>query len=948
MSKMTWHTGLRRALVMASALSSLSFPAFAENIDQRDASALPSGQFITPTAPPGSLFTGLNPGLKDFPNFLAGRAVKTVVSPDGQTLLVMTSGYNRLADPKGKALPQDSNEYVFVFDITSSKPVQKQVIQVPNTYVGLAFAPDGQHFYASGGADDVIHVYAQNNAGWEESGSPISLGHKAGIAFDGGGAQPAVVANVALTADGKTLVAANIFNDSISVVDLASRTKTGELDLRPGIIDPAASGVAGGETPFGVAVRGNAVAYVSSQRDREIDVVDLATLSLTARIAVQGNPNSLLLNKSGTLLYAASDNSDFVTVIETSTNRIVENISTIAPRGVLSNPERFTGATPNALALSPDEQTLYVSDGGINAIAVVAVGAARPHGVTGLIPTGWYPNSVSVSADGRTLYDVNGKSDAGPNPLHKSTSGNFNQYVFQLQAAGLQTVPVPNGAELRRLTKKVAANNGFDSLPDERDEAVMKALRQRIKHVIYVVKENRTYDQVLGDLDRGNGDPALAMFGERITPNQHKLARQFVDLDNFLCSGEVSGNGWPWSEAARESDFGVKTIPLNYSGRGTPYDVETGQNRGADVGIATLAGRQEADPRYPNDPNLLPGTNDDAATDGPAGARQTGYIWDSAFRAGMSVRNYGFQIDQNRYGSGDSAEIPLVPDPFGSKVTVAYASTPSLIPVTDPYFRGYDNAFPDYYRVAEWEREFDQYVVSGDLPNLELVRLMHDHTGNFSTAIEGVNTPEKQVADNDYAVGRLIDRVAHSRYRDSTLIFVVEDDAQDGPDHVNAHRTVAFVAGPYVKQGAVVSTRYTTVNMLRTIEDVLGIDHLNVNDAYQRPMTDVFDLKQKAWSFNAQPSGVLKTSSLPFTTQFAAGTTRLHDAQSVAYWAKATEGYDWRREDRVPAVEFNRVLWKALSPALPYPEERGGRDYRRNRGELQRLRGVRFNYEATP
>jgi len=381
----TWRRGLKRALFLASALTALGVPAFAETDDQPGAPALPSGQFITPTAPAGALFMTLNPGLKDFPNFLAGRAVKTVVSPDGRTLLVMTSGYNRLADPQGKTLPQDSNEYIFVFDISAAKPVQKQVIQVPNTYVGLVFAPDGQHFYASGGANDVVHVYALSNASWEESGSPISLGHSTGVAFIGGGAQSPVVANIALTADGKTLVAANIFNDSISVVDLASRTKTGELDLRPGIIDPAQSGVAGGETPFGVAVRGNAVAYVSSQRDREIDVIDIATLSLTARIPVQGNPNSLLLNKAGTLLYAASDNSDFVTVIDTSTNGIVETISTIAPQGLLSNPERFTGATPNALALSPDEQTLYVSDGGINAIAVISLGAGRPHGVTGLI-----------------------------------------------------------------------------------------------------------------------------------------------------------------------------------------------------------------------------------------------------------------------------------------------------------------------------------------------------------------------------------------------------------------------------------------------------------------------------------------------------------------------------------------------------------------------------------
>jgi DNA-binding beta-propeller fold protein YncE len=546
----------------------------------------------------------------------------------------------------------------------------------------------------------------------------------------------------------------------------------------------------------------------------------------------------------------------------------------------------------------------------MNAIAVISLAPGTPHHVVGLIPTGWYPQSISVSRDGKTLYDVNSKSDPGPNPRYDGVSmptATFlahqaaNQYILQLEKAGLQAIPVPNRQQLAWLTRRVAANDFLNSVPNAQDELTMAALRRHIRHVIYIVKENRTYDQVLGDLDRGNGDPSLAEFGKTITPNQHRLASQFVDLDNTLCSGEVSGNGWPWSTAARESDFNVKTVPLSYAGRGSP-----------------------------------PG---DSAADGPEGEKDEGYIWDSALRHHLTIRNYGFE-------ARIPARTPEVPDPYATRTVVAIAVWPHLAGVTDPYFRGFDNAYPDFRRELEWEREFDQYVANRNLPDLEFVRFMHDHEGNFNNAIDGINTPEKETADNDYAVGKLIERVAHSPYADSTLIFIIEDDAQNGPDHVNAHRTIAFVAGPYVKHAVVVRERFSTVNMVRTIEDVLGLGHLNLNDEYQRPMTAVFDLKQAAWSYTAiTPVPIARELGVALKQSELA--PAFHDAQPAAYWARLTRGFDWSQEDRVPAVLFNQILWRGLTGGVAYPATRNGQDLSHDREDRLKEGSTRFLYQES-
>ena len=901
----------------------------------------PSGLRITPTAATGARFSRLNPGLPGFPGYLAGQAVTTVTSPDGKTLLILTSGYNRLYDKAGAHIAAASNEYVFVYDISRDRPERKQVLLIPNTYVGLAFAPDGGHFYVSGGVDDDVHVFARRGGLWaEDAAALIKLGHREGKGLPSkpGVASKPEAAGLAITADGSRLVVANLYSDSVSVVPLLHGVPTAraiELSLQPG------HGATGGTYPLWVAIKGDRTVYVSSVRDREIDVVSLAaaTPAVVARLAVEGNPSRMVLNRAGSRLYVVSDNADVVSVIDTANNGIDHVIRTIAPPALIVPGAYYHGVAPNSVSLSPDEKRLYVTNGGENAVAVIGLERPGPQ-VIGLIPTGYWPNSVSVSADGRMLYVVNGRSIPGPNAgdcasndYRKSRQAHCrssNQYILQLSKAGFLSVPAPDARDLPELTRTVAANDHLYVRENAEDQRLMQALHERIKHIIYIVRENRTYDQILGDLPVGNGDPRLTEFGRTITPNAHALATTFVTLDNFYDTGEVSGNGWPWSTSAMESDLGVKNLPVNYADRGLSYDWE-GANRDVDVAVGSLAARKREEPGYPDDPDLLPGTANAAAPDGPEGERQQGYIWDAAMRAGLTVRNYGFMLDLAPYHNPIRA-IPLLEWPRKTGTQVARPANRQLAPVTDPYFRGFDTRFPDYFREAEWQREFEQYVAKGTLPALSLVRLMRDHLGEFAQSIDGLSTPEAQVADNDYAVGRLVAAVARSPYADSTLIIIIEDDAQDGPDHVDAHRSVCFLAGPYLKRHAVVSERYSTVNVLATIEDILGIDHLSIYDAYQRPMSAVFDLTQRRWSFAA-------TEPAPFAAAFTAGTrasgrATFRFSRTPAYWAEVTRGMRWDREDENPAPQIERVYWNGLKPGVSWPKVRSGDDLRLDRARL--------------
>jgi hypothetical protein len=412
------------------------------------------------------------------------------------------------------------------------------------------------------------------------------------------------------------------------------------------------------------------------------------------------------------------------------------------------------------------------------------------------------------------------------------------------------------------------------------------------------------------------------------------MARKFVTIDNFMDSGDGSMDGWSWAMRGRVTNTETLTQQINYArvNRGLSYEGE-GQNRNIPANLSSTAARDffydptGATTPYSNNTsslkggtaNILAGDGDHAATDGPTGYQQ-GYIFNAVLNTGGTVRNYGWMA--NTPGSIGTIANPIS-DPFAAGVIQTTTANQLLYQngFYDPYFRAYDQAYPDVWRFNEWNREFQQFVANSDLPSLEMIRgLSHDHTGSFSTAVGGVNTPELQQADNDYAVGLLVQAVAHSPYAKDTLIIIIEDDSQDGADHIDSHRATTYFVGPYVKQHAVVSTRYSQPSVLRTIEDIFGTEHINLNTYYARPMADVFDIKSSGkWTFNAVASTLLKLTTLgldPNKVKFAAGPDLKpsHDAQ---YWAEKTRGFDFSGEDRVPAELYNKILWDGLKGTAP-------------------------------
>jgi YVTN family beta-propeller protein len=944
-------------------------------------SLLATGQFITPTAAPGSSIQQLATGLRADGNADAAEAVNGVLSPDGKTLLVMTSGWNKNNDqPDGTRITfptldpvtgaavgtTGNDEWVFVYKIGDHGEATKlQQINIPDTYSGLAWAPDGSGFYVSGGDDDRVYVYKLSASEYVPDAPFILLGHNSNQTapipkYDGSllkgtkaaALSPAlvrgaVVAGIAVSRDGKTLVAANFENDSLSIVNTTSRTVSNEVHF----FTPGGT-VAQGEYPYDAVILSDnngaaRTAYVTSQRDDQVMVVDVKSGNFSA-IPVGDQPNRLVLSRDQSKLYVLNGNSDTISVIDTAQQKVVRTLR-------LSRPgDPYMGLNANAAGLSPDGNTLYVALGTENAIAVVNLWTGE---VEGRIPTGWYPTSVSVSSNGSMLYVSTFKSNSGPNPGNAAANPTFQtQRGFPLEKAQLNTIPVPGSRELDELSQQVDTNNG---LRNRRQDPTMAFVQQKIHHVIYIIKENKTYDQILGDLERGNGDPSLNQWPQPISPNHHSLALTFGLLDNFYATGDVSGTGWDWSTYAHSTEYNEKTVPVNYGngGGGITSDSEGG-NRFIAVGVPEFSPNPSPlterlltllDPTGSS--NILPGPKN---VDNPPGSdddldagKVGGYLWDSALRAHKTVRNYGFFLDQDYYVSsgGDPTKpdplvptyIPLSPTPFADKIPQAIADQPALMGRTNIYFRGFDQNNADTYLVNEWQRDMG---ING-LPNLTLLRLPHDHNGSFGTAIAGLGTPALQISDNDYAIGRVTDIISHSPYWKDTAIFILEDDAQNGSDHVDSHRSFAYVISPYSKRGVTISTNYNTVNMLRTIEDVMGINHLNFRDADAAPMADLFTSKPDFTPYSAIVPGDLCVPPVDpnlvpacqsSTAKITPAIPQLHDA---AWWATKTRGFDFSDADRVDANAFNHILWQGtMGNGVPYPTERSHKDLRQNRADL--------------
>lgn len=751
-----------------------------------------------------------------------------VASPDGRFLVVSDDG--------------QATQSLQVVDTDSAAVVQTLPYPAPQAlFVGLAFAPDGRTLFASGGGEDVVRRYTVDSAGRLTETTPIALP----TTNPAGAAVNPFPAGLAVTPDGRRLVVADAQADAVSVVDLP----TGAVHT-----------TTAGHRPYGVvtALDGR-TAYVTNQGANTVSVVDIsgAEPAQRATIPVGTHPNAVVSSADGATLYVADGDSDEVSVIDTAARRVSATIS-LAPY-----PGAQVGSNPDALSLTRDGATLYVANAGNNDVAVVDLPTGR---VSGLIPTAWYPTAV-VAGD-RKLFVANGKGlGAGPNdgpgrPDPYSSARSPSQYVGSMMVGTLSTVDLPVSAgQLLSWTAETDLDDGFSDRGAVRAGAASAVVprnpgeRSPIQHVIYVVKENRTYDQEFGSLGKGNGDASLNLFGEESAPNSRALERDFVTLDNFYADAEVSAQGWNWVVAANSNLYSEQVWAANYSDRNAPYPSES-----SDLAIA---------------PNRDPAQ---------------AYIWDRLAAGHVSFRNYGFYVDTQPDGS-------------------VKATDPVLDANTDHAYRGFDLSCPDApntfsplrpncgsARFSEWKREFDGYVAHDNLPTVELVRLPNDH--NAATT-PGSPTPRAYVADNDWALGQLVDAVSHSKYWTSTAIFVTEDDAQDGPDHVDAHRTVAEVISPYTRTGRVDSTFYSTASMLRTMELIVGLHPLTQFDAYATPMLASF-------------------SSLPDATPYTAQrpTQNLQEVNPVnAPLAAQSAAQDLRAEDRIDMAEFNEAIWASVKGA---------------------------------
>jgi YVTN family beta-propeller protein len=859
-----------------------------------DVVGLPDGSELSPDAAPGGHTFELDPHLPQVPWLRASGAM--ALATDGKRLALLTSGFNRVFDAEGQRVGPASQQYVFLYDVSGGDvPRETAVLQLPESFSGLTFGPGGALF-VSGGPEDDVRIFEAQDGSWREVRPPLRLGHLEPTSGLGGigRRQGPLAAGIALA--GSRLLVASDENDALTV-----------LETGPGPATTVDVGV--GEFPFAVAAVGDH-AFVTTLRGREVVDVGLSGVpAVVRRIPVGEQPTALAANRAGTRLYVANAGSDTVSVLDLAAGRALATIPTMAPPGLLPpSVARLRGSSPNALALSPDERTLYVTNAGNDTLAVIPLDAAGTGQVAGLVPTGFYPSAVCVSADGRWLYVAHAKGATGPNPRGPWTdvalatrapyaNQGGNQYSLQLEHGGLLALPVPDATTLAKLTRQALAND----FPVDPAGAVppFDRLREQVKHVVLVVGENRTYDQILGDAGWADGDARLVHWGDALTPNHHALARRFVTLDRFFASGDVSGDGWQWTMGGRTTDVAEKAIPLWYAERGHhSYDWE-GMNRGVNVGLATDAERLAFDPGTPL--RVLPGTVDVAAPGT--------LLWDAAVAAGKTVRVYGAFVDVSRYGYADSdpARVPPLHMPFETRTRVAFPAHASLQNLVDPYFRGFDQRFPDAWREAEWERELAGFAAGGDLPALSIVRLPHDHLGNFGDAIDGVDTPDTQIADHDWAVGRLVEALSRTPFWESTVVVVVEDDAQNGSDHVDSHRTLALLAGGHVRRGAVVHTPYTTTSVLRTIELLLGLPPLGQHDAEAPAMADVFDLAADAAPFEARVPAVLRSTKLPLPPA-RPGEHAAAPRGNAGWWATATAGFDFDHTDAAPAEAMNRIL----------------------------------------
>jgi YVTN family beta-propeller protein len=600
-----------------------------------------------------------------------------------------------------------------------------------------------------------------------------------------------------------------------------------------------------GYRPYGIAFSpdGKTVA-ISNWGDRSVSLLEAGSLREIARLNAGSHPNEMIWAKDGRL-FVANSGSNEITVI--AGNAVIETVKTSL------DPKALVGSTPDALALSPDGRRLYVANADNNNVAVIDVTHARESRVLGFIPTGWYPTAIAIAPDGKQIFVGTGKGMGfrnnypalGATPRTVPNANTPFDYIANVLEGHMSIVDVPDAKQLAAYTKQASSNVPAGSSYVNATEAakIEHEVFPKIKHVLYIIRENRTYDQVFGDLGIGNGDPKLAIFGQDTTPNAHALAKRLVTLDNLYCDGEVSEDGHQWSNAAYATDFNQKSWTNSYSDRNEP----------------------QADERLMSSP--------------------AGYLWDSCARHNLTYRTYGEMA--SFVSSPQAAPEPDV------KAVGALKGHVSLEWLKLKNARDTDKA-------AVFIKELHEAEQSGNWPNFMVMSLGEDHTDGLRP---GSYTPIAKVASNDQALGQMVDAISHSRFWKETAIFVIEDDAQNGPDHVDAHRTVGLVISPWVKRGVVDSTMYTTSSFVRTMELILGLPPMTQFDTAATPMFASFTTAAAFDPIDAQPPKVdLMTRNPP-----------------NGPGARASLKLDFSDYDRADPDELNRILWEALRPGEPMP-----------------------------
>ena len=759
---------------------------------QRGLVRLPTGVFLDPVAP-------LAP--------VGNLPLSMVMSPEEDRAILLLSGWRQ--------------QGLQVVDRASGSVIQ--TIAQPSAFLGLVFSPDGSTLYASGGNDDVIHVYSWRDRQATDSGvitlRPKPDPKKSGISYPSG---------IAVSSDGRQLFVAENLGDSLAVVDVASRT----------VIQRVTTGT----YPYGVVAGRHGEVYVSCWNGAvEVFRTRDGEWKRTARLDGGRHPSAMILNRHGTRLYVASATTDSIAILDTISGKRVGTLRD----AVAGAPAE--GSTPNALALSADERRLFVAEADCNAVAVFDLDRGS---LAGRIPTGWYPAALARAGSDLLVANAKGRGSA-PNPTmtqpdQKRLPGS-RQYTYGQLDGSLMTVPATiDRATLLSWSERVRKANGWS-------RSAATTPYPPFRHVIYIVKENRTYDQVLGDLPEGDGDPSLVFFGERISPNHHAIAKRFGIYDRFFVNAEVSTQGHNWSTAAYASDYVEKTGPSNYAGKGRSYDFE-GFNR-----------------------NHLVADEDDV------NSPSSGYLWDLAARKGIFFRDYGEFVVRGELVGRPGVMIPV---------------KQILKKNSNPDYPGFDLDIPDQRRADVWLRDFERFVTSGTMPALQILRLPNDHTAGTAA---GKHTPRAMMADNDLALGRIIAALSRSRYWRDTVVFVLEDDAQNGPDHVDSHRSVLLVVSAWNRAG-VVHRFVNTTDVLATIEDILGLRALSHFDYFGRTLRGVF-----AGMPDLRPYDPIVPD------------IDLHEMNPAGPASKASELLDLRRADMADDDLFNRILWQAMKGNEPYP-----------------------------